>query len=136
MPRRKPRVRIGMAGYALILAVLRDHPCTCLQLQERTGFGKTAINRLLPGFYMLRMIHIQGWAMETNRATQPIYRAGHAPDAPLPLLRPNGKPVSGFRAPTATSPGSELIAFKSIMDALEEPVTCNEIAEESGVFIR
>lgn len=132
-PAKARTVRLGMAGYARLLATLRDAPSTSQQLQQRAMIGHTTAVRVLAGMHMLGMIHISVWSMEPNQPTLPIFKAGGAPDAPVPTMRPNGRPMVAARVVSLKNPPPELIAFKGLLAAIEDPSSRLEISAKSGL---
>lgn len=126
-------VRIGFAGYARFLAKLRDTPCTLKEAPAVAGVGHNCAWRFISGMYALGLIHISDWRMEPNAPTTPVFTAGPGCDAPRPTHRPNGKRLGGVRAPSLKKPASELLAFKSLLTALEHPASRRDLAAETGI---
>lgn len=125
--------RIGMAGYARILRLLLDKPDTTDGIIQRTGFGHTAIRRILPSLHTLRVIYIAGWEFADRAPARPVFAVGSQPDAPAPDTRPNGRPVKAVRIAKVKRHPVELLAFVSILRALSDEHSKTELMHASGL---
>lgn len=126
-------VRIGMAGYVAFLAALRDTPCTLSEAPAVAGVGHTCAWHFISGMYALRLIRISGYRMSPGKCTAPVFSPGSDPDAPPPAFRPSGRPIDGIRMPKKVQPRPELLAFKSLLSALELPSSRTELAASTGL---
>lgn len=125
--------RLGMGGYARVLAALRDKPMTYMEGQAATGIRHNSMHRIFNSMYALGMVHIADWMIEPDRPTAPRFGMGHADDAPPPVKRPNGKRVTKAKMPPAVVPAPELVAMKSLLQAVQEPATALEVIAATGV---
>lgn len=116
----KTRNRLGMAGYVQILAEL---PGTTEEIQARTGMCMQTLRVLLREFRVLRLIHCSE------------LRAGLPRSSPIPVWALGDAPPRFALRPFATVPRAQVIAFASIVRALEHPCTLNELAQETGVGV-
>jgi hypothetical protein len=126
--------RIGMGGYARILRSIIDRPATKISIVRRGLCGRTAAGRIVSAFHVLGLVHVCTWRSRADVAYQPVYAIGAKPDAPAPTHRSNGRPVKA--PPHAAKPGrapAELLAFHTLIEALQAPCTVNDIAAEAGV---
>jgi len=126
-------VRLGMAGYARLLAILRTGPQSPVEFQSAAGVGHTTAHRILGSMYALGMIHIAGWRMEPESPTQPQFIGFPGSDVAPPAIRPNGRPIDGSRKPRAIKPTSELASFKLLLQTLESPASKDEIMAATGM---
>ena len=127
--------RIGLPGYVRILAALRDKPMSHVEAQDGLKLRHNTAHRLLNGMYALGLLRIAGWLVEPDRPTAPRFGLGPGADEPAPLLRPDGRPVTRAKMPLKVRPGSELVAFKSLLQGLESPATALELADATGLSI-
>ena len=126
--------RIGKIGYARILRCLIIKPATTRDVMRRCKLGRTAAIRIMPALHAMGLTYIHSWVAEYRAPMAPVYAFGSKPDAPLPTVRPNGKPVTGSppnRGPVALPP--ELVAFRCMLRALEAPSSIAEIRDATGI---
>ena len=130
---RKACARIGMPGYIDILSALKTKPRSKIAVQAATGLGHTAINPILASMHVLRLIHVSGWNMEYDCPTEPVFSYGPGEDAPPPTKRPSGHKVRGVRIPKVSRPRSEIVALAHLLRCLQEPITKDELHEQTGL---
>lgn len=129
---RAQRVRLGLAGYVYLAAMLRDQPCTVRALQARARLGHVAAYRFVMTLYRLGRAHIAGW-QETPRAPLlPIFAWGPGADVPAPKLRSSGRPVEAVNLPKLRLCAA-VIAFDHLLRTMEVPCSRVEIAAETGL---
>lgn len=128
MATRKRGQRIGWAGYADILRTLQLRPSTTAEVGALVGIEPINAQVVLRRMRHARLIHVQAWQPTpgSNARAVSVWAAGHAPDAPYP----NGKPQ---QAKASNNISSQLIAFASIVRALEMAITVADLAKATGV---
>lgn len=131
---RQRRARLGMEGFVMLLALLRDEPLHVRRLQEAAGIGHTAAYRFLLSMHGLQRLHIAHWKAEPGRALAPCFAFGPGTDAAPPGARPNGRRVEGTRLPLPRVNPS-LIALETLLRALEEPASRQELQQATGLDI-
>ena len=127
---RRSGAYIGFSGYASILACTKT-PVTDVQVAEITGIGQPCVRRLLKQFHALRLIHRVGWELPKHGFDKPIYALGPGEDVPTRMAA-NGKPMphADFRPRLQ----ERVVAFASVIHALDQPMTLAELEAQSGVF--
>ena len=131
--RRPGKAKLGMAGYVKILAILRRQPCTTAEIQPLAGIGHTSAAALLPSFHLAGLAHIADWRQDYNCATMPVYAYGPGNDADMPAKRPTGKACNGARLSLRRVARPDVVALASVMRALSEPKTRQELHDETGL---
>ena len=126
------RVRLGLQGYAMVCAALRDNPETVRGLVLRAGLGRTAAYRVLSSLHSLKLAHIVDWRMYPRLAPLPVYAYGPGEDKPPPKLRPNGN-ESRARPAVKRHLCPAVIAFAHVLRAIESPVTRLEVTAATGL---
>lgn len=132
---KRPTRRLGLPGYVALLALLRDTPSTTLQIHLHGGIGRTAVARIITTLRQVRRVRISGWVMAPHTPTMPVWTLGDGPDVPLPLYRPNGKPVDGARCGLQGSSSSEVLALHHLLRMLEcgHPSSAPELCDATGM---
>jgi hypothetical protein len=128
---REKRGPIKWQGYAMILRGIYDQPSTKRDVAVDNGLNRQSAEKLVRGMHALGLIHRSGWAT-TAGLDAAVFSAGPGPDASPPLNR-DGTP-SRHRTHTVgmARPAAELIAFASILRALDEPTSAQGVAEKAG----
>lgn len=126
-------VRLGLAGYVRLLAILRTAPHSTVELEAAAGIGHNTANRIMGSMYALGMIHIADWRMDDDSPTQPRFLGFAGEDSPPPTRRPNGRPIGGVKRLRNAKPTSEMTAFASLIRALEVPASRADLAEATGM---
>lgn len=120
--------RICIQGYARILRGLSKEPATNAELvvlHRVTGAVIRAITRRL---YDLGLIHVYKWGRSSKHGPAArVYGFGGLPDAPLP----EGESAQWSSRPA--KPKAELIAFGSLMKALERKRSLDELVDLTGM---
>lgn len=130
--KRASRTRQGMVGYAFLCALLRDEPITARQLEAKAQMGHVAAYRLLMTMHAMRRVHISSWLVRPRIAPVAVFSLGQGTDAVPPTVRPDGRPVHGFRMPQRRlCPG--VMAFVQLLRAIEAPATRTEVEEATGL---
>lgn len=132
-PTKAKTARLGLAGYARILALLRTGAMSSVEFESAAGVGHTTAHRVLLGMYALGLVHIAGWSMEPDCPTLPRFIGFSGKDVAPPLFRPNGRPIAAVRMPRKIKPPAELAFFKLVLASLEEPVTRGELKQATGI---
>lgn len=129
---REKRGPIKWQGYATILRGIYDRPSTKRDVAIDHGLNRQSAEKLVRGMQALGLIHRSGWA-GTEGLDAAVFSAGRGVDVPRPPNRTNGLP-SRHRTDTVAParPPAELIAFASILRALDEPISCQEVARRAG----
>lgn len=120
---------IGFAGYASVLACTKTAR-TDLEVSEITGIRHAQTRRLLKQFLSLRLIHRVGWQKRPHGLDAPIYLIGPGENAPASLT------VDGRPMPYADHRHrlqARVVAFASLIHALEDPMTLGELERQSGI---
>ncbi len=116
----------GMRGYATILRLLMDEPCTAARVGERIGNAGSMPRALLRAMHDHRLIHVWHWQADATGNLAAVWRAGNGVDAPPPAGK---KPKR-----RALSVRIEMVAFAKVMQVLVEPTTARELNEEVGLY--
>lgn len=132
-PVKAKTVRLGLAGYARMLALLRTGAMSAVEFESAAGVGHTTAHRLLLGLYALGLTHIASWGMEPDCPTLPRFTGFPGQDVAPPLFRPNGRPIAAVRMPRKIKPPAELAFFKLVLSCLEVPVTRGELKKATGI---
>ena len=130
----KPRpfkARLGMAGYAAILAEFKREPATIIDLYKRTGIGRDTAYRLVPEMHCKGLLHVSSWRADPARPVMPVYAYGPGADAEPPLARPNGRPIKA-RVLERKRASPEIVALACVMEALSTPSSILELHMETG----
>lgn len=130
--KRPPKARIGLAGYASLLAALKAEPGTIAQLQDRLQWGKDTLYKLVPALHSRGLLHIVGWHERPHASMVAVYAYGQGQDAPVPAKRSNGRPGFGRVLAPEKIP-AEALAFSIVIRELAEPSTSRDLTELSGV---
>lgn len=109
--------RIGTVGYARILAAM---PGTCEQIAGKTGVNIHTVQRLTQQMNRLGVAHRQS-LVSGHRCKLAVWQAGP------------GESVPGLHVPAKSAPQSQMIAFASMIRAIQEPSSVVEIKEETGL---
>lgn len=130
----RPTVRLGMDGYARLLALLAK-PMTRDQFQEAGVIGRLAATRFLGACHATQRARILSWLTPYRQSPVPVWQRGAGPDAPPPSSRPTGRPVQG---PPQAGRGAEhvpeeLAKFFLLLDALSTPLTPLEVEDRTGI---
>lgn len=123
--------RLGMSGYVAILRLFVDAPTTVAGVVA-SGVGATAAKRITKALHTMRLIHIAHWIVLPHMPVHPAFSFGNRPDAPLEVVRPNGRPASPRPKATAGLP-CDLVAFRSLIAALQTPASVTEACERTGM---
>ncbi len=130
--KRASRTRLGMEGYAFLCALLREEPATARQLEAKARMGHVAAYRFLMTMHAMRRVHITRWDVRPRVAPIAVFALGAGTDATPPTVRPDGRPVQGFRMPQRRlCPG--VMAFVHLLRAIETPATRTEVEEATGL---
>ncbi len=123
----KPEIntkRIGMAGYARILGIVKQRPGTVRDIAERAGIEwVSTVSAILAHCWRARVIYRSAWFKDGKHCPWvPVYSFGNGKDVPPP------KPQ---RAPSNAKAPSTLMNLTTTLDLIREtPMTRTEIAEE------
>lgn len=122
---------VGFAGYASVLACTKK-PVTDLQVSATTGVHHPYIRRLLKQFMALRLVHRVGWEPRPRGVDAPIYLIGPGENVP-PRMTVGGRPMP--HADHRHKLQERVVAFASVIHALEDPLTLIELERQSGIVI-
>jgi hypothetical protein len=116
-----------------VFATLHYGPATTSKLAREHGLSTQGMQAVVRGLHALGLVHRCGWE-PTRGMSAALFVAGSGEDAP----RPPNRDGSACRHPAFQAkpftPPAELIAFKSIVEALrEEPLSYQDVAEATGV---
>lgn len=129
---RATRTKLGVVGYAHLLAMLTWYPSTVLALAQRARMGHLAAYRWVMAMHQLGRVHVASWLELPRRPLLPVFAVGPGPDAPPPSERANGRPVERCVLPMRRLT-KELIAFEHLLRALEVQATRAEVVEATGL---
>lgn len=129
---RASRNKLGVLGYAYLAAMLQHTPSTAVQLRHAAQIGHMAAYRWLMSLYGLRRVHISGWHTPHKSPTVPIFGWGPGNDAPVPRLRPNGRPVQAVNLPEPQVCPS-IVAWEYLLRAIESPASRPEVKAATGL---
>lgn len=133
MSRRPLKARLGLAGYVMLLAKLKAQPATIPATSEATGCGIDTMYRLIPDLHTIGRLHIVDWVMEPRARPLAVYAYGPGEDVPPPVARPNGRPVRSCKPLLRDRVSPEVLALGSLLDALEQPATQQELCDATGL---
>lgn len=129
---RKSGAYIGFAGYATILAILKQ-PCYHVEIAALTGIHAPKLRPLLKQMHILGLIHRVGWHKPARGCHMPIYRLGPGEDAPVPIAA-TGRPQPHHDFRPLLTP--RMVAFASAIQVLMDgPITCGDLERESGISL-
>lgn len=121
-----PKFNRGMRGYATVLRALMDEPCTSRALSERISLRWATTMQVLQLMRHRKLVHISGWVQDCVSGPQSaVWSAGNGIDAP--------RPPGVYARTRRFEPRTEMRAFVNVMEALKEPITAKQLAEDSGV---
>lgn len=133
--RRPSRKRLGLDGYARIYVRLKRGASEEDLRIEGFVSSKYAVKVIIASLYKLGRIRVKEWRMPERRRMQAVYcHADALPDAEAPTMRQSGHPVRNPHIPTVDVVPSELLAFNSLLDAIEDrQATMRQIEERTGL---
>lgn len=126
------RVRMGMAGYAYMMVMLKAKPMTIPELQRAASLNRNTAYRFVMTLHTLKRAHIVDWRQEPRIATSPVFAWGPGQDAEPPSVRPCGRPISGILMPRKQVCAS-MVPFVRLLDQLQQPITTPELCAELGI---
>lgn len=113
--------RIGLDGYARILALTRTSPTTA-QVSEATGVTHDTVRKILKIMHRLGLVHRHSWFVPKPRS-RPIPLWGFGPDGDEPNPCANTRSVARAQGPS--------LMIAAIAQALSDgPLTRRELAAE------
>lgn len=127
------KARIGLSGYAALLANLHQAPGTIPEVAERMGWGRDTCYRLIPSLHAKGRLHISGWLVQPRGSIMPTYNYGTGLDVTPPLARNKRgqlRKTPEILRPERISP--EVIAFCNVLDELETASSIGEVCEATG----
>jgi len=122
--------KFGHRGFASILRLVLDKPMDHAEVASEIGFGVEYVRNLMRGMHALGLVHAGSWRRNARGFARPVYAFGDKPDAPAPAAN------NGVNHPGVTRPKriySEVVAFATIVRALQEPVSAHGVIAASGV---
>jgi predicted transcriptional regulator len=123
--------KTGFTLYARVVARLKI-PATARELATDIGITPCTALALTREMRSLGLLHVQGWR-RVGSCGKPdrVYAFGLGEDAPAPLT--NGGKPGKVAPPRKCRPRAAVIAFASMLSALETPMTTLDLAEECGI---
>jgi len=127
-----PKFVRGFKGYALILRILLDNPMTLPELTKTLDTDPSGLRTMFAQFRARRLVHVHSWVKDAQgRTFVARWAPFDGPDAPIPNTK-RGKP--GRERPTPSKRNrTELTAFCTMLDCLQEPCTYHMLVEQTGV---
>jgi hypothetical protein len=120
MKPRKKQHRLGMAGYARICAALRDKPRSLYELTRDGVVARVSAYRVVCQLFACGWLHVvEMRASAPRHAKQPVFAFGRGESIPGRVPKGQGS--------------SEVIAFASLLTALEDTGSIDEIEQETGI---
>lgn len=129
---RATRTKLGLVGYAYLLAMLRDEPATAVILRDRAQLGHNAAYRFLMTLHTLGRLHVAAWKDKPRVPLMPVFAVGAGTDATPPSRRATGRRVEGVVLPR-TQLCPSVIAFEHLLRAIEVPASRREVVEATGL---
>lgn len=130
--KRKVGQHLGMRDYATILAAVARIPSSAARLASHQSASVLSLRRILGMFHALGLVHIHGFVNESRGTPSAVYAAGPGVDAVMPPTR-DGLPSKALKAVSRRVPlRSNVIAFASVVRALEQGLTIREMVDETG----
>lgn len=122
--------RLGWSGYVQILAQLQRTPLTAQQIEDQLGISKNNGAKVARAMHSARLTHIASWQTTgSDRAHwRPVWGFGAGPDAQ--------RPGEGKRTwSRANNIAANLLALASVLRALAEPISIEDLAIATGCGI-
>lgn len=133
---RKSGAHLSMRDYATVLSHLMHSPCSSVDMVDRMGLHLDTARKLLRRFRDQGLCHICEY-----RPTGPqsslcaVYAAGRGIDVLPPALNSRGMPNRMLaNRPSRVKPVALVTAFASVIHCLEQGMTKDEIAAETGIY--
>lgn len=114
--------RLGMDGYARILAYLRPNGSTTAEVAKAFVINHNTATKVLRHMHRLKLIHRENWVrLVAHGSMVPVWRLGEHGDTAEPL---------GIK-PSKSAPNPMLISLATVIHLLQEqPMTIGELADE------
>ena len=125
----------GWFSFALMADILYCLPGTTQDVVERSGISQWRAVHLMRQLHALKLVHKARFEYRgLRRSPMTVWARGNQPDAVA--ITKSGAPRKPH-AMTKTQPlSAQVIAFASLMRALQEPQTVASLIEETGVSPR
>lgn len=121
----------GLGVYASVYHFLRK-PATPAELADKFSLNRINANELLREMKGLGLVHVCDWRRVGSTGNRSrVFKAGAGVDAPLPPTR-LGEP-SRTPHPAPLRPRAHLIAFKSVLEALDAGLSREQMSQETGL---
>jgi hypothetical protein len=132
---RPVRKRLGLDGYARIYCRLKRGASEEDLRLEGYITSKHGVKTIIASLYKLGRIRVKEWRMAYKRPLQAVYCLSDSePDATPPETRANGRPVQNPHIPQISLVPSELLAFNSLLEAIEDrQATVRQIQDRTGI---
>ena len=125
-----PGTRLGLCGYAVILRQLQLEQLTSRGVSEAFHLGILSTRLLLGRMLDLGLVYRPNWIRERARGSfVPVWSAGSLPCAATPHGASGVKRVNL----TAWNAKPELVAFASVVRALQHPSSLHNLVEQTGI---
>lgn len=128
------RARLGIAGYARMMASIRDYPGTVTQIAATADTGLDTAYKLVAAFHSLGLLHISSWFESTPNVWVAVYSWGPGPEAPPPTYRMTR--TGEIRQVKVNKPRvvpQEARSFARFVRTLGTPVTLGDVMEITGL---
>lgn len=128
MTLRTPGQRLGWLGYIEILVFLQRAPATTFDIERQCGIADGSGWALMRKLRVVKLVHISGWAPHPARRRKlvPLWSPFEGADAPRPSGAERELPSRSKNL------SANLIALASIIRALRQPISAEDLATETG----
>jgi hypothetical protein len=125
-----PKFIRGMRGYATVLATLRT-PMTVDVLSGAVGCGTATLRQVVRRLHVYGLIHVAGWHRDKPCGPYAaLWAEGEGSDVPYP--KANSRWKWADRSNDTATTRVEMLTFKHVMDALDDPHTLASLREITG----
>ncbi len=129
--------RLGLPGYATILARIYREPATVAQLMdEGLILSFDASNKLLSALHNAKRVHVSDWQEVFGCPLRAVWAYGRGRDAKPPRWRGRRKCrhlVGRVYIPNIAEPLLAQLCFEDLLCELEEPRTVKQLRERTGL---
>lgn len=127
---KKTGAYMGFAGLACVLAMTKN-PTSPHDVVKTIGIGLKRASGILRQFWLLGLVHRVGWVKPKHGFPTPVYKIGDGEDVPAMIGRDGRPHAYADMRPKVMEP--RVVAFASVLQAMELPVTVAELGRQSGL---